>query len=382
MKKITLLGSAGSIGKQTLDVVSRLAERFEIYGLASLNEVDVVAEQIGQFRPKAVAIADMEAANILADRISGSGVEILFGEDGVVELASRSEADIVVNAIVGAAALKSSFAALRKGVRLCSANKESLVIAGHLLIPAVEASGAELVPIDSEHSALLQASLAGHKREIRRLILTASGGPFLDKDVDFEHISAVEALQHPNWSMGAKISVDSATMMNKGLEVIEAHWLFGIPADKIDVVVHPQSIIHSIVEFIDSSQIAQASHPDMRLPIQYALTYPERTSCPIPPLNLAEIGRLDFREPDFRRFPSLILAYDALEAGGSAPCILNSANEAAVALFLAGKISFAEIPRIINRAMNSNEILANPTLDEIFQIDIEIRKSILKEFAG
>jgi 1-deoxy-D-xylulose-5-phosphate reductoisomerase len=382
MKKITLLGSAGSIGKQTLDVVSRLDERFEIYGLASLNEVDILAEQIERFRPKAVAMADPEAAKILESRVFDSGVEILYGEDGVVELASRSEADIVVNAIVGAAALKSSFAALRKGVRLCSANKESLVIAGHLLIPAVEASGAELVPIDSEHSALLQASLAGEKREIHRLILTASGGPFLDKDVDFEQISAMEALQHPNWSMGAKISVDSATMMNKGLEVIEAHWLFGIPTDKIDVVVHPQSIIHSIVEFIDGSQIAQASLPDMRLPIQYALTYPERTACPISHLNLAEIGCLEFREPDFRRFPSLILAYDALEAGGSAPCILNSSNEAAVALFLAGRISFAEIPRIINRAMNSHEILANPTLDEIFQIDTEIRKSIYEEFAG
>ncbi len=379
MKKITILGSAGSIGKQTLDVISRLRDRFEVYGLATLNEVDVMAEQIELFNPEVAVMVEPETSEALKEKIGDTNTEILSGKDGVIELASRADADIVVNAIVGSAALKPSFAAIRKGVRLCSANKESLVIAGHLLIPAVEENGAELIPIDSEHSALLQASLSGKKDEIRKLILTASGGPFHGKDIDFEEVTASEALQHPNWTMGAKITVDSATMMNKGLEVIEAHWLFGIPSERIDVLVHPQSIIHSIVEFIDGSQIAQASLPDMRLPIQYALTYPKRIECPVEPLNLAEIGRLGFVEPDFRRFPCLILAYDAMEAGGSAPCILNAANEAAVALFLAGKIPFAEIPRIINRAMSSHEIIENPTLDEIIEIDDTVRNSIFSK---
>jgi len=376
MKKITLLGSAGSIGKQTLDVVRHLNGEFEILGLATLNEVDIMAGHIDIFKPKIAVMVDATAAEKLKEKIGSSDTSVLSGEEGLLELASHPDGDIVVNAIVGAAALKPSFAALRKGVRLCSANKESLVIAGHLLMPMVEETGAELIPIDSEHSALLQASLSGRKDEIRKLILTASGGPFRDKDVDFEEVTASDALQHPNWTMGAKITIDSATMMNKGLEVIEAHWLFGISAEDIDVLIHPQSIIHSIVEFVDGSQIAQASHPDMRLPIQYALTYPERFDSPIDPLNLAEIGRLDFHEPDFRRFPSLILAYDALEAGGSAPCVLNAANEAAVALFLAGKISFAEIPRLINRALNSHETIANPTLDQIIEIDEATRKSI------
>ncbi|MGC9315438.1 MAG: 1-deoxy-D-xylulose-5-phosphate reductoisomerase [bacterium] len=376
MKNITLLGSAGSIGKQTLDVVRHLDGEFEILGLATLNEVDVMAGHIEIFKPKIAVMVDSEAADKLKEKIGSSGTSVLSGEEGLLELASHPDSDIVVNAIVGAAALKPSFAALREGVRLCSANKESLVIAGHLLMPMVEETGAELVPIDSEHSALLQASLSGRKHEIRKLILTASGGPFRDKDVDFEEVTASDALQHPNWTMGAKITIDSATMMNKGLEVIEAHWLFGISAEDIDVLIHPQSIIHSIVEFVDGSQIAQASHPDMRLPIQYALTYPERFDSPIEPLNLTEIGRLDFHEPDFRRFPSLILAYDALEAGGSAPCVLNAANEAAVALFLAGKISFAEIPRLINRALNSHETIANPSLDQIIEIDRSIRQSI------
>ncbi len=379
MKKITLLGSAGSIGKQTLDVVRHLNGEFEILGLATLNEVDIMAGHIDIFKPKIAVMVDATAAEKLKEKIGSSGTAVLSGEEGLLELASHPDGDIVVNAIVGAAALKPSFAALRKGVRLCSANKESLVIAGHLLMPMVEETGAELVPIDSEHSALLQASLSGRKDEIRKLILTASGGPFRDKDIDFEEVTASDALQHPNWTMGAKITIDSATMMNKGLEVIEAHWLFGISAEDIDVLIHPQSIIHSIVEFVDGSQIAQASHPDMRLPIQYALTYPERFDSPIEPLNLAEIGRLDFHEPDFRRFPSLILAYDALEAGGSAPCVLNAANEAAVALFLAGKISFAEIPRLINRALNSHETIANPTLDQIIEIDVSIRHSIFGE---
>ena len=378
MKRVTILGSAGSIGTQTLDVVSRLPDLFSVYGLASLDEYELLAEQARIFHPAVVAFAD-EAAAAEFGKLDG-GPELLSGEAGILELASRAEADIVVNAIVGAAGLRPSVAAIRPGVRLCTANKESLVIAGHIIMPLVKEKGAELIPIDSEHSALLQASLSGRYDEIRRLILTASGGPFWGKDIDFASVTVNEALSHPNWRMGAKITIDSATMMNKGLEVIEAHWLFDIPTDKIDIVVHPQSIIHSIVEFVDGSQIAQASLPDMRLPIQYALTYPKRHPTPVGTLNLAEVGSLTFEEPDFRRFPSLFLAYDAIEAGGTAPCVMNAANEVAVRLFLEGKISFADIPRAVNRMLTEHEPSPKPTIDEVLALDKEIREKTLAAF--
>ncbi len=378
MKKITILGSVGSIGTQTLDVVSRLSEEFSVYGLASLNEYEAMARQVEIFHPKVVALADPNAAKRLKHLLGAEGPEILAGDEGILELAAMEESEIVVNAIVGAAGLKPSVAAIRKGVRLCTANKESLVIAGHIIMKLVRELGAELLPIDSEHSALLQASLAGKYSEISRLILTSSGGPFWGKDVDFEKVKVNEALEHPNWEMGAKITIDSATMMNKGLEVIEAHWLFDIPPGKIDVLVHPQSIVHSLVEFVDGSQIAQASLPDMRLPIQYALTYPERRESPVETLNLAQIGKLTFEEPDFRRFPSLLLAFDALEAGGTAPCVLNAANEVAVRLFIDGKISFADIPRIVNRALTEHTPLPNPTIDEILALDSDIREKTLR----
>ncbi len=377
MKKVTVLGSAGSIGQQTLDVLATLREDFSVYGLATLNEVDIIVEQIKHFHPDVVALTETEAAEKLTNMLGDDAPEILSGEDGVIELASRGDAGIVVNAVVGAAALKPTMAALRPGIRLCIANKEALVVAGHIIIPKVAEMGAELIPIDSEHSALLQASLSGRYGEIKRLILTASGGPFHGKDIDFDGVTLNEALEHPNWSMGAKITVDSATMMNKGLEVIEAHWLFDIPPDRIDILVHPQSIIHSIVEFVDGSQIAQASLPDMQLPIQYALTYPDRRPAQVPLLNLAEVGQLTFEEPDFRKFPSLILAYDALEAGGSAPCVLNAANEAAVQLFLGGKISFADIPRIVNRALSNHEVVSGPDIDTLLEINKRVQEEIL-----
>ncbi|RKZ31681.1 1-deoxy-D-xylulose-5-phosphate reductoisomerase [bacterium] len=372
MKRVTILGSAGSIGRQTLDVISRMRDEFSVYGLATLNEVEVLVRQIEDFRPDVVAIGDKSISNELREALRENTPEILSGDEGVIELASRENADIVVNAIVGAAALKPSLAAIRPGTRLCSANKESLVIAGHLIMPRVAEVGAELIPIDSEHSALLQASLAGRYDEIKRLILTASGGPFHGKNIDFETVTVNDALKHPNWAMGAKITVDSATMMNKGLEVIEAHWLFDIPSDRIDVLVHPESIIHSIVEFVDGSQIAQAGLPDMRLPIQYALTYPDRLPGAVPSLNLAEVGQLNFSEPDYRRFPCLLIAYDALDAGGSAPCAMNAANEAAVRLFLEGQISFAEIPRLLNRALTKHAVIPKPTIDDILAINKEV----------
>ncbi|HHS49632.1 MAG TPA: 1-deoxy-D-xylulose-5-phosphate reductoisomerase [candidate division Zixibacteria bacterium] len=381
MKKVVILGSAGSIGTQTLDIISRLPEMFEVYGLATLDEVEILAMQAKIFRPNVVAIVDEAAALEFKNSFEGDLPEILTGAEGVEELAARTDADIIVNAIVGSAGLRPSLAAIREGVRLCTANKESLVIAGHIIMPLVREHGAELIPIDSEHSALLQASLAGNSREIRRLILTASGGPFRSKDIDLDTISVADALQHPKWSMGPKITIDSATMMNKGLEVIEARWLFDIPPDRIDVLVHPQSIIHSIVEFVDGSQIAQASMPDMRLPIQYALTYPERRPSPIGTLNLAEIGELTFEEPDFLKFPALLLAFDALEAGGSSPCVLNAANEAAVKLFIEGKIRFSDIARTVNRAMAAHEIIAKPSIDEVLALDEEIRERTLRDHA-
>ncbi len=380
MKRVTILGSAGSIGTQTLDVISRLPDLFSVYGLASLDEYELLAEQARIFHPAVVAFADEAAAAEFGKLAGDGGPELLSGEEGILELASRAEADIVVNAIVGAAGLRPSVAAIRQGVRLCTANKESLVIAGHIIMPLVKEKGAELVPIDSEHSALLQASLSGRYDEIRRLILTASGGPFWGKDIDFASVTVNDALSHPNWRMGAKITIDSATMMNKGLEVIEAHHLFDIPTDKIDILVHPQSIVHSIVEFVDGSQIAQASLPDMRLPIQYALTYPERHPTPVGALNLAEVGTLTFEEPDFRRFPSLFLAYDAIEAGGTAPCVMNAANEVAVRLFLDGKISFADIPRAVNRMLTEHEPSPKPTIDEVLALDKEIREKTLAAF--
>ncbi|MCK5833498.1 1-deoxy-D-xylulose-5-phosphate reductoisomerase [bacterium] len=380
MKKITILGSAGSIGTQTLDIVSRLPERFEIYGLATLNEAEILAAQSKIFQPKVVAIADETAVKEYENLLGNYRPEILAGPKGVEELARRESADIVVNAIVGSAGLMPSMAAIRSGVRLCTANKESLVIAGQILMPLVREKGAELIPIDSEHSALLQASLAGAGKEIRRLIITASGGPFHGKEVDLDSVTVEEALKHPNWKMGPKITIDSATMMNKGLEVIEARWLFDIPPSQIDVLIHPQSIIHSIVEYVDGSQIAQASYPDMRLPIQYALTYPERTKSPIPILNLAELRKLTFEEPDYLKFPSLLLAYDALEAGGSSPCVLNAANEAAVKLFLEGKIRFSEIARIVNRALTKHNKSLELNIDGILELDREIRERTLRDF--
>ena len=380
MKKITILGSTGSIGTQTLDVVSRLPDDFEIYGLATLNEVGEILEQIKKFRPRVLVLFDPSAADELKNILGKDSPEILSGKAGLLKLASRKDADIVVNAIVGAAGLEPSLAAIRPGVRLCTANKESLVIAGHILMPKIKETGAELIPIDSEHSALLQASFSGRFTEIKKLILTASGGPFFGKDVDLEKVSAKDALAHPNWAMGAKISIDSATMMNKGLEVIEAHWLFGIPPERIEVLIHLQSIIHSIVEFVDGSQIAQASVPDMRLPIQYALTYPERRESPIRELNLSEIGSLTFFEPDYKKFPCLKMAYDALSEGGSAPCVMNAANEAAVSLFLQGRMPFSAIPTVIDRELHIFETIRKPSIEAILRLDTEVRADVFNRY--
>jgi len=380
MKKITILGSAGSIGTQTLDVLRRFPDDFSVFGLCTFNEIDLMLEQISVFNPQVVCMVDKDAALNLKKRLNSNSPEILAGQKGLLELASMEDHNIVINAIVGAAGLLPSLKAIKPGVRLCTANKESLVIGGEIIMREIEDKQAELIPIDSEHSALLQASLSGHYQEIRRLILTASGGPFHNSDIDLKKVELKDALKHPNWSMGAKITIDSATMMNKGLEVIEAHWLFDIPLDQIEIVVHRQSIVHSIVEFIDGSQIAQASMPDMRLPIQYALTYPNRDQSTIPILNLADIGQLTFEEPDYHRFPCLKIAYRAMEIGGSAPCVMNAANEAAVQLFLGCKIRFYQIPEIVQNALESHKSISNPDIETLLAIDNEIKVAVLEKY--
>jgi len=371
--RIVLLGSTGSIGTQTLDVVARMRENFEIVALAAGTNAQLLAAQISTFSPKYAFIADAALAHELAAAFPHT--QMLSSPAELDALAALPEADVIVNAIVGARALPPSLSAVRAGKLLCTANKESLVMAGEFLTRELAASGARIIPIDSEHSALWQAMRAGERAEIASLILTASGGPFFRASCDLSKISPQDALAHPNWSMGAKISVDSATMMNKALEIIEAFWLFAVPASQIRVLIHPQSIVHSIVEFIDGSQIAQMSLPDMRLPIQYALTFPHRLPTPTRALDLSKVGTLEFFEPDFARFVALAAAYEALELGSSAAAALSSANEAAVAAFLAGRISFADITLRAVAAMREFATFGATSVEDIIELDAQVQKS-------
>ncbi len=348
-RKIALLGSTGSIGRQTLEVVEHLGGAVEVRSLAAGRNLSLLEEQILRLRPKLVCVADEEDAKKLSRRFPQ--VEVYFGAEGLERLAADEEVDTVVNAVVGRAGLAPSWRAVAEGKRLCTANKESLVMAGEVLTRLASQTGAQIFPIDSEHSALWQAALAGKREEIKRIILTASGGPFWGKKIDPASITPEDALEHPTWRMGPKITVDSATLMNKGFEVIEARWMFDIPPERIDVLIHPQSIVHSIVEFVDGSQIAQMSLPDMRLPIQYALTYPQRLPSPVKPLRLEELCRLEFFAPEQEQMRVLSLAYRVLEVGGTAPTILCTTNELAVRAFLAGRISFDKIIELAERAL-------------------------------
>ena len=363
MKNIAVLGSTGSIGTKTLDVVSELGDKFRIVALSAGANVELLREQIKRFNPLVVSIASSNDADELRRKFHN--LEILTGDEGLAAIASDKRIDIVVNAVVGAAGLNPSWNAVCAGKRLCTANKESLVIAGALLTQRAKETGAQIFPIDSEHSALWQAMLSGKKSETKRLILTASGGPFWGKDIDFDKVTVEQALAHPNWAMGSKISIDSATMMNKALEIIEAHWLFDIPPECIEVVVHPQSIIHSIVEFVDNSQIAQMSLPDMRLPIQYALSYPIRFPSPISLLNLQNVKQLEFFNPDNKKFPSIQLAYRALSMGGTASATLNAANEIAVDAFLKGKIKFSRISQLVEEALTNIPVVNADSIEAI-----------------
>jgi 1-deoxy-D-xylulose-5-phosphate reductoisomerase len=352
MKRLLILGSTGSIGTQALDVVARAPEAFELVGLSAGTAVDPLLAQAREHGVKRVALSDPDAAARAAELWTEG--EVLAGPEGLVRLVAESGADLVLNAIVGSAGLGPTIVALTEGIDVALANKESLVVGGELVIALAEATGAQLIPVDSEHSAMHQLIGAEHGRAgtIDRLTITASGGPFRGRRrEELEHVTVEEALRHPTWAMGGKITIDSATLMNKGLEVIEAHHLFGTPYERIDVVVHPQSIVHAMVSLCDGASLAHMGHPDMRVPIAWALHHPERVDVPVPALDLPAVGRLDFEAPDLDAFPCLRLAREAGMAGGTAPCVLNAANEVAVHAFMSGRLSFLGIPAVIERTL-------------------------------
>ena len=383
MKAITLLGSTGSIGTQTLDIVAQYPDQFRIVGLAAGNNVEMLAAQVKQFQPSIVAIRAEEKLPALKAAIAHIDPQpiILAGEGGIVEVARYGDAESVVTGIVGCAGLLPTIAAIEAGKDIALANKETLIAGGPVVLPLVEKHGVKLLPADSEHSAIFQCLQGVPPGGLRRILLTASGGAFRDWDTaKLAEVTVADALKHPNWSMGRKITVDSASLMNKGLEVIEAHYLFGVDYDRIDIVIHPQSIIHSLIELQDTSVLAQLGWPDMRLPLLYALSWPDRIYTDWQPLDLVKSGDLTFREPDGQKYPCMELAYTAGRAGGSMPAVLNAANEQAVALFLEEKIKFLDIPRCIewvcSRHQNHNHV--NPTLDDILAADIWARKEVLQ----
>jgi len=377
VRKVALLGSTGSIGVAALDVLGRLRDRFRVVALAAGGgRLDALARQAREVDPDLVAVPREDDAARLRELLAGRPVEVVAGQEGLVRAAAGSGADVVVAAIVGAAGLVPTLAAVRAGLTVALANKEALVAAGAVMTRAARESGATLLPVDSEHNAIHQCLRAGRAEEVRRIVLTASGGPFRGRTA--EELAAVtpeEALRHPTWEMGPKITVDSATLMNKGLEVIEAHWLFGLPPASIDVVIHPRSVIHSLVEFRDGSIVAQLGTPDMRHPIQYALTYPERLDAPVQRLDLLAASPLEFEPPDPGTFRCLALAYRALEAGGDVPARLNAANEVAVEAFLSGRIPFDRIPAVLERVLEARPPGPADTLEAVLAADREAREA-------
>jgi 1-deoxy-D-xylulose-5-phosphate reductoisomerase len=371
MKRLAILGSTGSIGVTTLDVVSRFPDRFEIVALAAGKNVERLAEQVSRFRPALVAVGDDRAAAALRQLVPQYAGEIVTGREGLERVATAPQAQLVVSALVGALGLLPTLRAIEAGKHVALANKEVLVVAGELVTRAARTAGVDLFPLDSEHNAIFQA-LRGHSRdEVRRIILTASGGPFLHRPLsELGSVTRGDALRHPTWKMGDKITIDSATLMNKGLEVIEAHWLFGLPADRIDVVIHPQSIVHSMVEYVDGSVLAQMGIPDMAIPISYILAYPERLPMDhLPSLDLPAAATLQFAEPDVTKFPCLALAYRALRAGGTVPAVLNAANEVVVQAFLAGELVFLDIPQILTRVLDAHPPSAARDLETLLAAD-------------
>jgi len=389
MRGLSILGSTGSIGRSALDVISAFPDRFKVLGLAAGRNLELLARQIKRFRPLLAAVELPEDVPRLRRMLGDQDLDLVSGEEGASEVASLPEAQVVLTAMVGAAGLRPTLAAIQKGAVVAIANKEPLAMAGQLCLAEARRCGATLLPVDSEHSAIFQC-LQGHSPEhVRRLLITGSGGAFRDSPADLSRVTRDQALEHPTWSMGPKISVDSATLMNKGLEVIEARWLFDIPPERIEVLIHPQSIVHSMVELVDGSVMAQLGPVDMRLPILHALGYPERLPAPFPFLDLTELGALTFEQPDRTRFPCLGLAYTALQRGGLAPAVLNAANEVAVQAFLQQKISYLDIARIIQQTLTqlSNEGPSSPeayTLEQVLAADAEARchaHSVIPKFA-
>lgn len=365
MKRISILGSTGSIGTQTLDVVAMHPEAFEIDGLAAGSNTALLLEQVRRFKPRRVSVSTSELAAEIRSSLP-AGIELYSGSEGLVEIAAGGEAQTVVTALVGSVGLQSTLAAIEAGRHIGLANKETLVTAGHLVTELAGRKGVKLLPVDSEHSAIFQCLNGENRQDVASITITASGGSFRDSTREqLKNVTVEDALRHPNWSMGAKITIDSATMVNKGLEVIEAHHLFALPYDQINVLLHPESIIHSYVEFRDSSIIAQLGTPDMRVPIQYALTYPDRWPSPAEHLSLARIASLTFREMDYKRYPALKMAIDSGIAGGTAPTAFNAANEIAVARFLRGEIPFLRIEEIIDEVLQRHKNTANPDLEQI-----------------
>ena len=377
VKYVSILGSTGSIGRQSLDIISRLPE-VQVAALTAGTSVERMAQQCREFKPQLAVMATEEAANALSEMIQDLPIRVNWGEEGLLEAASLPQADCVITAVVGMVGLKPTLAAIRAGKRIGLANKETLVCAGELVMAEAEKYHAQIIPVDSEHSAIFQCLMGcGDRREVKRLILTCSGGPFFGKSKEeLKTVTQADALKHPNWKMGAKITIDCATLMNKGLEVIEAMRLYRMPLEKVDVVIHRQSVVHSMVEFTDGAVMAQLGTPDMRLPIQLALTYPERIPCPVEPLDLLTCGPLTFSKPDMENFPCLALAYECAKKGGTACPAMNGANEEAVAMFLRNEIGFYDIYRLVCQAVEAVPFLQNPTLEEILEADRLARAAV------
>lgn len=380
MKHIAILGSTGSIGTQTLEVV-RGNEDMKVVALAAGSNIDLVEQQIQEFHPELVCIYNEKKARELAHRVQSENVAVLYGMEGLIACATVSSADVVVAAVVGMIGIRPVVEAIRAGKDIAFANKETLVTAGHIIMPMIQKHRVLLMPVDSEHAAIFQCLNGEHHGDISRILLTASGGPFRGKKrEDLKNIQVEDALKHPNWSMGRKITIDSSTMVNKGLEVIEAKWLFDVDFDQIDVVLQPQSVIHSMVEFVDGAVMAQLGTPDMKLPIQYALTYPQRRNLPGERLDFSKLAGIAFEQPDRETFRGLELAYQAGREGGSMPTVFNAANEKAVALFLDRKIAYLDIPQIIEECMEEHTNIANPSLDEILQMETEVYQRIAERY--
>ena len=380
VKCVSILGSTGSIGRQSLDIVKHL--NIPVAALTAGTSVDMMAQQCREYHPQLAVMATQEAAAALKEQISDLNIRVMWGEEGLIEAATIEDADCVITAVVGMVGLKPTMAAIHARKRIGLANKETLVCAGELVMAAAQQEGVEIIPVDSEHSAIFQCLMGNHSKEqIKRLILTCSGGPFFGMErSQLQNVTKADALRHPNWKMGPKITIDCSTLMNKGLEVIEAMRLYGLPLEQVDVVIHRQSIVHSLVEFVDGAVMAQMGTPDMRLPIQLAMTYPERTACPVDALDLTACGALTFCKPDLEAFPCLALAYKCAKLGGTACAVMNGANEAAVALYLEDKIGFYDIYDLVSGAVDTIENIPEPNLEQILESDRLARQYVMDHY--